>query len=143
MDKRQYVASALEGATMRSIQHRVLTAIATVSLFFLAIVPVDAQQSYCTTAWGYQVCAEPWIAEAIYSAGGAYGDWMFQVAACESGFNPAAVGPNGEIGLFQFEETTFYAHGGVDIWSVYDQSRVAASMFAQGLSWHWVTAGGC
>jgi hypothetical protein len=78
---------------------------------------------------------------AIYDAcarHGCSGDQLVRVAGCESGYNPNAVGPNGEIGLFQFEESTFYAHGGGDIWNPYDQIEVAAQMWGSGLGWHWV-----
>ena len=45
--------------------------------------------------------------------------------------NPA--GPY--IGLFQFHPTTFRAYGGKDIYDPYDQSDVAARMFARGWTW--------
>ena len=81
------------------------------------------------------------VIDAIYYWSAYYGisaDWMLRVARCESGFDPTAVGPNGEIGVFQFMSGTFYAYGGSNPWDPWDNARVAASMFSQGLSWHWV-----
>lgn len=81
------------------------------------------------------------VIDAIYYWGAYYGvsgDWLYRVAACESGFDPYAIGPNGEIGVFQFMPSTFYAYGGASIYDPWDQARVASQMFSQGLSWHWV-----
>jgi soluble lytic murein transglycosylase-like protein len=83
------------------------------------------------------------IKDTIYSAAARYGvsgNRLLQVAKCESGLNPNAVGAAGEIGLFQFKPSTFYAYGGKDIHSVKDQANTAARMFAQGLSHHWTCA---
>jgi len=79
--------------------------------------------------------------QAIYDACARYGcngDQLVRVAGCESGFNPNAVGAHGEIGLFQFMESTYYAHGGTDIWNPWEQIEVAARMWGQGLGWHWL-----
>jgi hypothetical protein len=79
--------------------------------------------------------------QAIYDACSRYGcdgATLVRVAGCESGFNPSAVGPHGEIGLFQFMDYTFYAYGGSDIWNPYEQIEVAAQMWSQGLGFHWV-----
>lgn len=81
--------------------------------------------------------------QAIYDAcarEGCDGGWLVSVMYCESNGDPNATGIHGEIGLFQFQPSTFYAHGGGDIWNPYDQIAVAAAMFADGLSFHWVCA---
>jgi uncharacterized protein YgiM (DUF1202 family) len=106
----------------------------------------DSTVSYgsrCTWAWGGQVCAPAYIADAIYSAAARYGvggDRLFNVAACESGFNPGAVGAAGEIGIFQFMRSTYYAYGSGDIWNVTNQANTAAYMFSIGLSYEWTCA---
>ena len=91
----------------------------------------------------------PEVVDAVYYWAGYYGvsgDWLYSVAMCESGLDPNAVSfrPNisgsYDLGLFQFQESTFYAHGGIDIWDPWDQARVAAWMFSQGLSHHWLCA---
>ena len=85
--------------------------------------------------------AQDWVIQEIYAAGARYGvsgDWLLRVAICESELNPAAVGRNGEIGLFQFMPSTWYAWGGGDIWSVWEQADLAAWAFSAGLSHHWV-----
>lgn len=91
--------------------------------------------------WGRTVCAPSWIAEAVYVAARHFGAsywWLMAVAACESDFLPSAYGWSGTYGIFQFRPTTFYAWGGGNIWSVYDQAWVAARMFSQGLGYtHW------
>ena len=102
-----------------------------------------AYGSRCTWAWGGQVCAPAYIADAIYSAAARYGvggDRLFNVAACESGFNPGAVGAAGEIGIFQFMRSTYYAYGSGDIWNVTNQANTAAYMFSIGLSYEWTCA---
>lgn len=69
---------------------------------------------------------------------GASGDQMVRVAMCESGLNPRAYSASsGASGLFQFMPGTFYGHGGKNIWDPYDQSNVAAQMFAQGQASAW------
>jgi chaperonin cofactor prefoldin len=69
---------------------------------------------------------------------GANGDQMVRVARCESGLNPRAYSASsGASGLFQFMPGTFYGHGGKNIWDPYDQSNVAAQMFAQGQASAW------
>ena len=69
---------------------------------------------------------------------GANGDQMVRVASCESGLNPRAYSASsGASGLFQFMPGTFYAHGGKNIWDPYDQSNIAAQMFAQGQASAW------
>lgn len=97
--------------------------------------------AYCmTNYWGEWVCAAAWIADAIRGAAAAYGVgayWLFATAACESSFNPWAYNPSsGVSGLFQFEPSTFYWQGGSSLWSVWEQSYVAAKMFANGLASH-------
>jgi soluble lytic murein transglycosylase-like protein len=69
---------------------------------------------------------------------GANGDQMVRVARCESGLNPRAYSASsGASGLFQFVPGTFYGHGGKNIWDPYDQSNIAAQMFAQGQASAW------
>ena len=104
---------------------------------------VEAQTNNCTSAWGYQVCASDYIAGVIYGYGGAYAGTIFQLAACESGFNPNAQNARGDTGLLQFQPSTFYAYGGSNVWSPEEQVSVAAYMLSLGLGFHWVTYGGC
>jgi len=63
---------------------------------------------------------------------------LLRVANCESGFNIYAHNPSGATGLFQFMPRTFYGNGGTDLYSAYDQSEIAAKMFAAGQSGQWV-----
>ncbi len=100
-------------------------------------------ESSCAWAWGSQVCAPSYISNAIYAAAAKYGvsgSWLMSVAACESGFNPQAVGRAGEIGLFQFMSSTYYAYSSGDIWNVWNQADAAARMFSMGLAGHWTCA---
>jgi hypothetical protein len=86
---------------------------------------------------------QDWIVGEIYAAAARYGvdgDYLVNVAMCESNLDPGAVGIHGEIGIFQFMDYTFFAHGGTDIWSVADQADVAARMFANGEGYNWVCA---
>lgn len=83
------------------------------------------------------------ITSIIYSAAARYGvsgDWLYNVAVCESGLNPGAASSAGAEGLFQFMPNTYYAYGSGDIWSAYNQADTAARMFSQGLSYLWVCA---
>jgi len=62
---------------------------------------------------------------------GEWGDFAVSVASCESGFDPAAVGESGEVGLFQLLPVdgllpTFYADGFSDWSSPEEQSRFVA-----------------
>jgi hypothetical protein len=78
------------------------------------------------------------IIQAAAARYGANGDQMVRVARCESGLNPRAYSASsGASGLFQFMPGTFYGHGGRDIWDPYDQSNIAAQMFAQGQASAW------
>ncbi len=80
----------------------------------------------------------------IYAAAARYRvsySWLVGVAACESGLNPNAYnGSSGATGLFQFMPSTFYSHGGTDIWSPIQQANIAAAMFAAGESGQWACA---
>jgi soluble lytic murein transglycosylase-like protein len=92
---------------------------------------------------GARPVAADWVADEIYAAAARYGvsgDYLVGVAECESGLDPYAMGVHGEIGVLQFMPDTFYAYGGNDIWSVADQADVAARMFSEGLSYHWLCA---
>ena len=63
---------------------------------------------------------------------------LMRVASCESGLNPGAHNRwSGASGLFQFMPSTFYAHGGHNIWSAGEQADIAAAMFAAGWSYEW------
>ena len=93
--------------------------------------------------------AAEWIVEEIYAAGerhGVSGDWLLEVARCESNLDPNAVShklnQNGmhDLGLFQFNPNTWEAWGGGDIWNVYEQSDMAARAFARGDACHWTCA---
>lgn len=81
------------------------------------------------------------IVDIIVAAAARYGvdsNRLLRVARCESGLNPRAYNPAGPyIGLFQFHPLTFSGYGGRDIYDPYDQSDVAARMFARGLASHW------
>jgi soluble lytic murein transglycosylase-like protein len=81
------------------------------------------------------------VADIIRAAAAKYGadaNQMIRVARCESGLNPNAYNRGGGYsGLFQFAPSTFYAHGGHNIWDAADQSDVAARMFAAGQSYQW------
>jgi peptidoglycan hydrolase CwlO-like protein len=78
------------------------------------------------------------IIQAAAARYGANGDQMVRVARCESGLNPRAYSASsGASGLFQFMPGTFYGHGGKNIWDPYDQSNIAAQMFAQGQASAW------
>jgi hypothetical protein len=87
---------------------------------------------------------QDWIVGEIYAAAARYGvdgDYLVNVAMCESNLDPGAVNPvTGDTGLFQFHPETFYAYGGSDIWSVVDQADTAARMFSQGLDYLWLCA---
>lgn len=72
---------------------------------------------------------------------GVSGDWMVQIAECESGLRPNAYNPRGPyIGLFQFLASTFRANGGTNIWDPTDQANVTAKMLAHGQAWQWSCA---
>lgn len=91
--------------------------------------------------WGSVVCAPDWIAEAIWSAADYYGadaGTLFALAACENGYDPDAIGPYGEIGIYQFLPDTFaWLDPGGDIWSVYDQAYTTAWAIVNGWGWLW------
>lgn len=103
--------------------------------------PSEESASYCVdNTWGDYICAPDWIGEAIVAGADAYGvsEWyMLSLAACESNFNPDEYSWAGAVGIFQFLPDTFYSYGSGDIWSVWDQSYVAASMIAAGKSYQW------
>lgn len=91
--------------------------------------------------WGDVVCAPDWTAEAIWSAADYYGadaDTLFALAACENDYDPWAVGPYGEIGIFQFLPDTFYwLTPSGDIWNTWDQAYTASWAIANGWGWLW------
>jgi len=76
---------------------------------------------------------------AIYDACARYGcngDQLVRVAACESGFDPYAVGPGGERGLFQFHPNGEWSYAAW--YGPYEQIELAAQLFSQGRSDGWV-----
>lgn len=104
--------------------------------------PTSGGGSIClTNYWGVYVCSSDNVGNAIryWAAQYGLGYWnLAATAACESDFLPGAYNPSsGVSGLFQFMPSTFYWQGGVNLWDVWDQSRVAAKMFANGLAYHW------
>ena len=74
----------------------------------------------------------------------------WDIARCESGFNPLAHNPNdpngGSFGVFQFQLKTFYNFSskyGVenpDIKNTAQQIKLAILMFRDGLQSHWTCA---
>lgn len=89
-----------------------------------------------TNYWGEAICSSANVGNAIRYWAGQYGIgwwWLAATAACESNFRIDAYNPSsGVTGLFQFQPGTFWAWGGVDLYDPWDQSRVAAKMFANG-----------
>jgi hypothetical protein len=89
-----------------------------------------------TNYWREAICSSSDVGNAIRYWAGQYGIgwwWLGATAACESSFNVYAFNPiSGVTGLFQFEPSTFWAWGGVDLYDPWDQSRIAAKMFAAG-----------
>ena len=74
-------------------------------------------------------------------------EWARRIAFCESSFNPRAVGPAGERGVFQFMEATWASNaprfGYSPEWDrAFDAEAnivVAISMLARGEVSHWAT----
>jgi soluble lytic murein transglycosylase-like protein len=64
-------------------------------------------------------------------------DYLYSVAECESGLNPAAYNAAGYHGLFQFDQTTWAAYGYGDIYDPAAQARTAARLIAAGQSSRW------
>jgi uncharacterized protein YgiM (DUF1202 family) len=89
-----------------------------------------------TNYWNEYVCSSDDTGNAIRYWAGQYGIgwyWLAATAACESSFHLYVVNStSGVSGLFQFEPSTFYAWGGSDLWDAWDQSKIAAKMFANG-----------
>lgn len=97
-------------------------------------------QTCFPNSWGQVVCAPEWIAETVYAAASYYGVryyTMMSLAACESNYVTSEYSWAGAIGIFQFLESTFYSYGSGDVWSVSDQSRVAAYMISIGEIGQW------
>lgn len=99
--------------------------------------PPASGGGYCMwNYWNEYVCASANVANAIryWAAQYGLGTWgLFGTAACESSFNIYAYNSiSGVTGLFQFEPSTFYAWGGSNLYDPWDQSRIAAKMFAAG-----------
>lgn len=103
--------------------------------------PVSSGAETCFwDTWGSTVCAEQWVADAVWNAANAYGVsyWtLMTLAACESSFNIYEVSWAGAIGLFQWMPETWDWIGQGDIWSVSDQAYSTAWAFANGYQSHW------
>lgn len=81
------------------------------------------------------------IIRAAAAQNGVSGDWMVEIASCESTLRSNAFNPRGPYyGLFQFLMSTFKANGGTNIWDPADQANVAARMLAHGQAWQWACA---
>ena len=71
-------------------------------------------------------------------------DRFYNLAICESGLNQEAIGPYGEIGIYQFKKTTFegyaerYKKVDFSIENIHNQIELAAQMISNGLEKHWV-----
>lgn len=109
----------------------------------VVIPPVAAYLPFGAAFW--QAVPEPpigTITQIIWAAAQQYNvsySWLLGVAQCESGLNPTAVNRySGASGLFQFMPSTFYGHGGTDIWDPVQQANIAAKMFSIGESGEWV-----
>ncbi len=87
------------------------------------------------------VSAQSGYESAIYDACARYGcdgSTLVRVMYCESGGNPYAVGPNGELGLFQYHPQS---HNPAGYWAASDpylQIEIAAQDWAAGLGGYWV-----
>jgi hypothetical protein len=81
------------------------------------------------------------IIRAAAARWGISGDWMVNIARCESGLRPTAYNPRGPYyGLFQFLMSTFTANGGTNIWDPTDQANITAKMLAHGQAHQWSCA---
>ena len=104
--------------------------------------PAPVSYTIClTNYWGVYVCSGENVGHAIRYWAAQYGLGWWQLAAtaaCESDFKVNAYNPaSGVSGIFQFMPSTFYWQGGTNLWDPWDQSRIAAKMFANGLAYHW------
>lgn len=84
--------------------------------------------------------------DAIAKASANYGvdyDWLLSTASCETGgtLDPSADNGRGDVGLFQFKPSTFYAYCSGSPWDPYDAADCAAYMFSLGLCTHWCCSG--
>jgi soluble lytic murein transglycosylase-like protein len=81
------------------------------------------------------------VAAIIMAAAAQYGvdgNWMVNIAHCESGLRPNAYNPGGPyVGIFQFLPSTFAAHGGTNIYDPTQQANIAANMIAHGGAGAW------
>jgi hypothetical protein len=85
--------------------------------------------------WLNTTFAQTGYEAAIYDAcarHGCDGSQLVRVMYCESGGAEWAVGPNGELGIFQVDPAYW---GYMDSWQ---QIEFAAHMFATGQGYHWV-----
>jgi hypothetical protein len=98
-------------------------------------------QTCFPNSWGQVFCAPPDMVNAAWSAAQRFGAsywWLMSIASCESNFSQYAYnGLTGVSGVMQFLPSTFYAYGGSNIWSYWEQFYVAAFMYSRGLAFHW------
>jgi len=101
-----------------------LRTIGVIGLLALSLwsAPVSAQYSYQQAA--YDACAQ-------YGCDGAQ---LYRVLLCESGGDPNAIGPNGELGVMQVDPRYWPAA----YYGPIEQIHWAAMMFSQGYSYLWV-----
>lgn len=92
-------------------------------------------------SWGQVFCASEDEATAAWSAAVHWGAsywWLMSIASCESNFSQFAYnGATGVSGILQFLPSTFYAFGGSNLWSYWEQFYVAARMYVLGYAWMW------
>jgi len=106
--------------------------------------PSDTPVSGGTYGPGGGGYSDDQIVGIIHEAAGNYGqsaDDMLQVARCESGLNPSAVGGGGTYyGLYQFVPTTFAGtpYGSYDIFDPWANANAAAWMWSEGHRGDWV-----
>jgi len=80
------------------------------------------------------------IADVIFTAAtenGVDGDYMYQLAMCESNLDPSAYNSAGYHGLFQFDQQTWAAFGNGDIYDPVAQAHAAAELVAAGETDRW------
>lgn len=63
--------------------------------------------------------------------------WALCVCDCESSYRSSVVSSAGYVGLFQYEERTFYTNGGIDIFDWQEQVRLTKKLYDKGEQWRW------
>lgn len=79
----------------------------------------------------------PAIIRAAAREFGVEGDYLIAIAACESGLDPRAYNSAGYHGLFQYDSSTWSAHGYGSIWNPVAQARTTAKLIAAGEASRW------